>query len=65
MLALSRKIGESIYLTTQAGEVIKVTLRNKSGGGGLALYIDAPKSVKIDREEVHKKWKEPRCKPPK
>jgi carbon storage regulator len=53
MLILARKPGERLILTTSTGEVIKISVRRKSHGEQIQLGIDAPRSVTVDREEVH------------
>lgn len=47
MLVLTRKAGEAIYL----GDDIKLTMV-RVRGGQVRIAIDAPKEVRIDREEV-------------
>lgn len=48
MLVLSRKYGESIVI---AGGVIRVTVLREVFGK-IRLGIDAPKAIRIDREEM-------------
>jgi carbon storage regulator len=48
MLVLTRKTGESIII----GNGIKLTVVNV-GPGRVKIGIEAPPSVRIDREEVH------------
>jgi carbon storage regulator len=48
MLVLTRRIGESIII----GNGIKLTIVSV-GPGRVKLGIDAPPSVRIDREEIH------------
>lgn len=54
MLVLSRKAGQSIVITTEGGEVVRVTLvkTNKRGQSSASIGIDADKRIKIDREEI-------------
>lgn len=54
MLALSRNVGESIIITTSAGEVIEVQLVRISGDARrqAQIGIEAPKSVHIRRAEI-------------
>jgi carbon storage regulator len=47
MLVLSRKVGEAIVI--DGGIVIRVA---EIHGGRVRLAIDAPHSVRIDREEI-------------
>lgn len=53
MLILERKPGESVIITTEKGEVIKVHISKKSRGSSVVVGVDAPRSITIDREEVH------------
>ena len=48
MLVLTRRIGESIII----GNGIKLTVVNV-GPGRVKIGIEAPPSVRIDREEIH------------
>jgi carbon storage regulator len=48
MLVLTRRAGESIVI----GNGIKLTIVN-IGPGRVKIGIDAPRSVRIDREEIH------------
>ncbi len=48
MLVLTRRTGESIVI----GNGIKLTIVN-IGPGRVKIGIDAPRSVRIDREEIH------------
>jgi carbon storage regulator len=48
MLVLSRKIGEAIVI--DGGIVVRVA---DVHGGRVRLAIDAPRSTRVDREEVH------------
>ncbi len=48
MLVLSRKVGEAIVI--DGGIVIRVV---EVQGGRVRLAIDAPRSTRVDREEVH------------
>lgn len=51
MLALTRRIGESVILTLPDGRRVEVTITDKSAGQ-VRLGIEAPKDVRIDRDEV-------------
>ena len=51
MLVLTRKIGETVRLTTAAGDVIEVVVR-KARKGETTLGFAAPASVVIWRAEV-------------
>jgi carbon storage regulator CsrA len=53
MLLLERKPGESLVIIASNGETIEVLIREKSRGNSIHLGIDAPRSVTIDRKEVH------------
>jgi len=50
MLVLSRKIGEAIVI--DGGIVVRVA---EIHGGRVRLAIEAPRSVRIDREEIHER----------
>lgn len=56
MLILNRKAGQSIIITAGDSEII-VTV-DKISGGQARLSIQAPLSVIVDREEIHRKKKE-------
>ena len=51
MLVLKRKVGESLTLTTEHGEVIRIKYVRHQGGG-IRLGIDASKSVAVLRSEL-------------
>lgn len=51
MLALTRRIGESVILTLPDGRRVEFAITDKSAGQ-VRAGIDAPKDVRIDREEV-------------
>lgn len=53
MLVLTRKPGESIVI----GDDIVVTVV-RVAGQKVRLGIDAPKEVRIDREEIREDWSE-------
>jgi carbon storage regulator len=53
MLVLTRKTGESIYI----GGNIRVTVTSIDGNK-VRLGIEAPPSVRIDREEVYRRLRE-------
>lgn len=53
MLALSRKPGEKIIITTEAGERIEIEIGRKTCASQVHLRFHAPRSVTVDREEVH------------
>jgi carbon storage regulator CsrA len=50
MLVLSRKVGEAIVI--DGGISIRVA---EIQGGRVRLAIDAPRSTRVDREEVHER----------
>ena len=50
MLVLSRKVGEAIVI--EGGIVVRVAEVN---GGRVRLAIEAPRSTRVDREEVHER----------
>ena len=54
MLVVTRKAGESIIITTDSGEQVKVTLL-QSFPYRAKLGIEAEDSVRINREEVEEK----------
>ena len=51
MLVLERKSGQALRFTTSTGEVLFVKI-NKVGNGRVSVGIDAPKSVKVLRNEL-------------
>ena len=57
MLILSRKTGQSLILTTDAGEVIEVMISDIRSGPTVRVGIEAPKSVQIWRKEVYEEVK--------
>ena len=57
MLILSRKTGQSLILTTDAGEVIEVMISDIRSGPTIRVGIEAPKSVMIWRKEVYEEVK--------
>jgi len=54
MLVLSRKKGESFSMLTPGGETITVSL-NSTEHGKASIGIEAPRSVKILRDDLIKK----------
>ena len=53
MLVLTRRNGESIVLTTADGEILITVLQMKPTE--VRIGIKAPKGVRIDRMEVHRR----------
>jgi len=51
MLVLSRKDGQRITLTTESGDKITVCI-DRIGNRSARVSIDAPKSVKVLRNEI-------------
>lgn len=51
MLFLDRYEGQSVILTTQAGERIKVEVIGETESGAIRIGFDAPRSVDIRRME--------------
>lgn len=51
MLLLSRHVDERLFLTTEAGEEICVTIAGIRGNQ-VKIAVDAPATVRIEREEV-------------
>ena len=51
MLILTRRIGEAIIVDHQ----IKITIKGQDKNGNIALGIDAPRHIAINREEIEKK----------
>lgn len=51
MLVLSRNPGEPIVI----GDNIKITIVKVNNNGSVRIGIDAPKDVRVDREEVAKR----------
>ena len=54
MLILTRKVGEAIII----GDDIEVVVLGINEYGQAKLGINAPRSVSVHREEIHKKIKE-------
>jgi len=54
MLILTRKVGEAIII----GDDVEVVVLGINEYGQAKLGINAPKSVSVHREEIHKKIKE-------
>ena len=52
MLILTRRPGEALVMTTQAGEEIKVVVIDKSGAQ-VRMGVIANHAVTVDREEIH------------
>jgi carbon storage regulator CsrA len=52
MLVLSRKTGQQIIMVLPSHELITIKL-TKFAFGGASLGIEAPRSVKVYREEVY------------
>ena len=57
MLILSRKTGQSLILTTDAGEVIEVMISDIRSGPTVRVGIEAPKSLQIWRKEIYEEVK--------
>ena len=53
MLVLERKSGQALKFTTSTGETVFVKI-NKVGNGRVSVGIDAPKTVKVLRNELTK-----------
>jgi carbon storage regulator len=54
MLVLSRKKGESVVIEDHDGQEIIVTICAVEGGK-VRVGITAPRSMRIDREEIHER----------
>jgi carbon storage regulator len=54
MLILTRKVGEAIII----GDDVEVVVLGINEYGQAKLGINAPRSVSVHREEIHKKIKE-------
>jgi carbon storage regulator CsrA len=52
MLALSRRVGESIVIELPGGDVVIVKVVSVGGGKTVRLGFDAPDDVEIMRAEV-------------
>jgi len=57
MLVLSRKTGQSLILTTDAGEVIEVMITDIRSGPTIRVGIEAPLSVTVWRKEIYEEIK--------
>jgi carbon storage regulator len=56
MLILNRKEGQSVVITTETGEEIEVDILEIKGKYA-KLGFKAPKTVSVDRKEVHERKK--------
>lgn len=54
MLILSRRPGESLVMTTESGEEIRLIVLQNTGRQ-VRMGVDANHNVTIDREEIHRK----------
>ena len=52
MLTLTRREGESLILSIDGIEPIKIMLAEIKSGSQARIAIDAPKAVSIQREEI-------------
>lgn len=56
MLVLSRKVGESVIITTDMGETVRVCIEEvrgtRLGRSQVRISFDAPRHIEIMREEV-------------
>lgn len=55
MLILTRNVGQRLIITTPSGETIAVQIMTSRGT--VKVGIDAPKSITVDREEIHERKK--------
>jgi carbon storage regulator len=51
MLVLKRRVNEQIVIRTK-DDIIRITLVQANGRGGVRLGIDAPKSATVHRKEI-------------
>jgi carbon storage regulator CsrA len=51
MLVLKRRVNEQIVIRTKK-DIIRITLVQANGRGGVRLGIDAPKSATVHRMEI-------------
>lgn len=51
MLILTRTVGQRLIITTESGETITVQI--VSSRGPVKVGVEAPKSITVDREEIH------------
>lgn len=54
MLVVTRRVGETLVITTPAGEEIRVTVLGTKGNQ-VRLGASAPKTVTVHREEIHER----------
>jgi len=54
MLSLTHQAGETIVATTASGERIRFTVASCRPGRA-QIHVNAPKNVRVDREEVDQK----------
>ena len=52
MLILTRRVSETLVITTPDGTEIRTTVLGVKGNQ-VRIGVDAPKDVSIDREEIH------------
>ena len=54
MLILTRRIGERLIITTTSGDRIEVW-PTESAKGQVKIAIEAPRSISVDRQEIHER----------
>jgi carbon storage regulator len=54
MLILTRRPGETLVMKTESGELINVTVLGVKASQ-VRIGVDAPKTVAVNREEIHLK----------
>ncbi|MCL1485164.1 carbon storage regulator (plasmid) [Marinobacter sp. M3C] len=52
MLILTRRPGETLVMKTESGELINVTVLGVKASQ-VRIGVDAPKTVAVNREEIH------------
>ena len=61
MLVLSRNVHQKIIITTMTGEQITVGVAAINEDGSVRIGVAAPRTTRIDREEIHLKRMETEC----
>jgi carbon storage regulator CsrA len=52
MLILARRLGETLVMKTESGELINVTVLGVKANQ-VRIGVEAPKTVAVNREEIH------------
>lgn len=52
MLKLTVRFGDTVYLTTGAGELVEIFIDRSDGENRVSVGIEAPRSVIIERSKI-------------